>query len=42
MVKIILEAPFAEDDECIWIAMRDILKAEIKQIEVWDDGDVDW
>lgn len=41
-VKITLEDPFAEQDECEWVAMRDILKAEVKEIEVWDEGDVDW
>jgi hypothetical protein len=42
MVKIILDDPFAEHDECEWIAMRDILKVEVKEVEVWDDGDIDW
>jgi hypothetical protein len=37
MVKIILEDPFAEQDECEWVAIRDILKAEVKEVEAWDE-----
>jgi hypothetical protein len=37
MVKIILEDPFAEHDECVWLHMRDILKAEVREVEVWDE-----
>jgi hypothetical protein len=33
MVKITLEDPFAEDDECVWVHMRDILKAELREVE---------
>jgi hypothetical protein len=42
MVKITLEDPYAEQDECEWVAMRDILKAEVKEIDEWDEGDIDW
>jgi hypothetical protein len=42
MVKLILDDPFAEHDECEWIAMRDIIKAEVKEVETWDEGDIDW
>jgi hypothetical protein len=42
MVKITLKDPFGEQDECVWVHMRDILKAEVKEIEPWDNGDVDW
>jgi hypothetical protein len=42
MVKIILEDPFAEQDECEWVAMRDILKAELREVEEWDEGNMDW
>jgi hypothetical protein len=37
MVKIILDDPFAEHDECEWVAMRDILKVELKEVEEWDE-----
>jgi hypothetical protein len=42
MVKIILEDPFAEHDECVWVNMRDILKVEVREVEEWDEGDIDW
>ncbi|QGQ95890.1 YolD-like family protein [Paenibacillus psychroresistens] len=42
MVKIILEDPYAEQDECEWVPLRNILKAEVKEVEVWDEGDIDW
>jgi hypothetical protein len=42
MVKIIHEDPSVKDDECIWVHMRDVLKAEVKEIEVWDEEDIDW
>lgn len=41
MVKIILEDPYAENDECVWLAMRDVLKAEIKEVEAWEEFDWD-
>jgi hypothetical protein len=37
MVKIILEDPYAEHDECEWVPLRDILKAELKEVEEWDE-----
>ncbi|QGQ96172.1 YolD-like family protein [Paenibacillus psychroresistens] len=37
MVKIKLEDPSAEDNECIWVPLRDILKAEMREVEEWDD-----
>lgn len=37
MVKIILDDPYAEHDECEWVPLRDILKAEVKEVEVWDE-----
>lgn len=42
MVKIILEDSYAASDECVWVHMRDILKAEVREVEVWDEGDIDW
>jgi hypothetical protein len=29
-------------DECIWLSMKDILKAEVKEVETWDEGNMDW
>jgi hypothetical protein len=37
MIKIKFEDPSKENDECVWIHMRDILKAEVKEIEEFDD-----
>jgi hypothetical protein len=37
MVKITLADPFIEHDECEWLAMRDIIKAEVREMEEWDD-----
>jgi hypothetical protein len=37
MVKIKLEVPFAEHDECEWVSMKEILKAEVREAEKWDD-----
>jgi hypothetical protein len=37
VVKIILEDPYAEQDECTWVPLRDILKAELKEIPDWDE-----
>jgi hypothetical protein len=42
MVKIILADPYAEQDECEWVAMRDILKADLRELEEWHEGDIDW
>jgi hypothetical protein len=38
MVKITLEDPSAEDDECVWVHIRDVLKAELREVEAWDEG----
>jgi hypothetical protein len=42
MVKIILEDPSASVDECLWISMRDIIKAEVREVEEWDEGEIDY
>lgn len=42
MVKISLEDPLADNDECVWVHMRDVLKAEVREVEDWDEGDMDW
>jgi hypothetical protein len=36
-VKVLLWDPYAIEDECIWIFMGNILKAELKEVEEWDD-----
>jgi hypothetical protein len=48
MVKITLEDPTPDQDECVWVNMRDILKAEIREIEQQepikerDEGEINW
>jgi hypothetical protein len=37
MVKIVLEEPQPDQDECVWVPLRDILKAELKEVEDWDE-----
>jgi hypothetical protein len=37
MVKIALEEPQPDQDECEWVPLRDILKAELKEVEDWDE-----
>jgi hypothetical protein len=37
MVKITLEEPQPDQDECEWVPLRDILKAELKEAEDWDE-----
>lgn len=41
-VKVMLWEPFALEDECVWIFMGNILKAELKEVGEWDEGDIDW
>ncbi len=36
MIKIKYEDPTNEHDECVWLQMRDILKAEIQEVEEWN------
>jgi hypothetical protein len=37
MVKIAFEEPQPDQDECEWVPLRDILKAELKETEDWDE-----
>jgi hypothetical protein len=41
-IKILLWDPFAIEDECVWIFMGSILKAELEEVEEWDEGHIDW
>jgi hypothetical protein len=36
-VKLLLWDPYATEDECVWVFMGNILKAELKEVEEWDD-----
>jgi hypothetical protein len=40
--KVLLWEPYAIEDECVWIFMGNILKAELKEVEEWDEGEIDW
>jgi hypothetical protein len=42
MIKIKYEDPSAESDECIWISMNDVLKAETQDVSEWDGEFLDW
>jgi hypothetical protein len=37
MVKITLEEPKPAQDECVWVHMRDVLKAEAREVEALDE-----
>jgi hypothetical protein len=41
-IKVLLWDPYAIEDECTWLFMGNILKAELREIEEWDEGDIDW
>lgn len=42
-IKFTIHNPFEQGDpEQEWIPLLNIMKAEVKDIEVWDGGDVDW
>jgi hypothetical protein len=36
-VNVLLWDPYAIEDECVWIFMGKILKAELKEADEWDD-----
>jgi hypothetical protein len=36
-VKVLLWDPYAIEGECVWVFMGKILKAELMEIEEWDD-----
>jgi hypothetical protein len=36
-VKVLLWDPYAIEDECVWIFIGNILKAELKEVEEWDE-----
>jgi hypothetical protein len=36
-IKVLLWDLYAIEDECVWIFMGNILKAELREIEEWDD-----
>jgi hypothetical protein len=36
-VKVLTWDPYAIEDECVWIFMGNILKAELVEVEEWDD-----
>jgi hypothetical protein len=42
IAKIKYEDPSEEVDECVWISMNEVLKAEVKEVEDWDEGEIDW
>jgi hypothetical protein len=41
-VKVLLWNPYAVEDECVWLFMGNILKAELREVEDWDNGEIDW
>jgi hypothetical protein len=36
-IKLLLWNPYATVDECVWIFMGNIFKAELREVEEWDD-----
>jgi hypothetical protein len=41
-VQVLLWEPFALEDECVWVNMGNILKAELREVEQWNEGEMDW
>jgi hypothetical protein len=41
-VKVLLWDPNAIEDECVWLFMGKILKAELREVEEWDEGNLNW
>jgi uncharacterized protein YxjI len=41
-VKVLLLDPYVIEGECVWLFTGNILKAELVEVEEWDEGDIDW
>jgi len=37
-VKVVLWDPYAKEEECVWVFLGKILKAELVEVEEWDEG----